>query len=90
MQFLDIFLQLRWKPKRLTASSVTLLWRHLRSGTTIIRLVGVKKRPGLEKVRTSVRIDMREGLDLNLPYAVRSNLQSLAGADIGEIKKAVE
>ena len=30
----------------------------------------------LEKVRTSVRIDMREGLDLNLPYAGRSNLQS--------------
>ena len=44
----------------------------------------------LEKVRTSVRIDMREGLDLNLPYAVRSNLQSLAGADIEEIKEAVE
>ena len=87
MQFLEIFLQLRWKPKRLTASdTVTLLWRHLRSSTTIIRLVGVKERPGLEKVRTSVRIDMREGL----PYAGRSNLQSLTGADIREIKEAVE
>ena len=40
----------------------------------------------LEKVRTSVRIDMREGL----PYAGRSNLQSLTGADIEEIKEAVE
>ena len=90
MQFLEIFLQLRWKPKRLTASdTVTLLWYKWYNHYPF----GVSKGEArtefaeiLEKVRTSVRIDMREGL----PYAVRSNLQSLAGADIREIKEAVE